>query len=129
MWQSVCCEPCRCAWQNTGTLCLCQIVCLCKEHDCISLICMHAYQLGCLQADQARQQESSDSPAAVPLGHVHLCDINPGMLQEGYKKAAQNGLGRPALSLLHVCSFIDLPSSYIEPVSDHLSILGLEANH
>ena len=58
---------------------------------------MQKDQLGCLQADQARQQESSDSPAAVPLGHVYLCDINPGMLQEGHKKAAQNGLGGPQM--------------------------------
>ena len=69
-------------------------MCLRKGYDCISLSCMHK---GCLQADQARQQESSDSPAAVPLGHVHLCDINPGMLQEGFKKAAQSDLGVPLM--------------------------------
>ena len=78
---------------NASMQCFCGLFCLRKECDCISFSCMQRIWQGCLQADQARQQESSDSPTAVPLGHVHLCDINPGMLQEGYKKAAQNGLG------------------------------------
>ena len=59
-------------------------------------------ELDDLQSSQAQQQETCDSPVQIPLGHVHLCDINPGMLQEGYKKAQETGLGiwRPALRVL-----------------------------
>ena len=46
-----------------------------------------------MQSSQAQQQETSSSPEQIPLGHVHLCDINPGMLQEGFRKAQEAELG------------------------------------
>lgn len=95
---------------NASMQCFCRRVSLRKECDCLIFSCVQTVWQGCLQADQARQQESSDSPAAVPLGHVHLCDINPGMLQEGYKKAAQNGLGGLHM-VVHVFVVTVLPSS------------------
>jgi hypothetical protein len=58
-----------------------------------------------LQVSQARQQETSDQPAAIPLGDVHLCDINPGMLQEGVKKAAACELGTKIALLYTVCHY------------------------
>ena len=55
--------------------------------------------LGTCKVSQAQQQEISDQPAAIPLGEVHLCDVNPGMLQEGVKKAAASGLGTKTATL------------------------------
>lgn len=46
-----------------------------------------------MREDQLRQQERSDSPSLVQLGQVHVCDINPDMLQEGKRKAQQQRLG------------------------------------
>lgn len=46
-----------------------------------------------MQSSQAQQQETCNSLAKIPLGDVHLCDINPGMLQEGFRKAQEKGLG------------------------------------
>ena len=45
--------------------------------------------LGAMREDRARQLEGGASPAAVPLGEVHVCDINPDMLLEGRRKAAR----------------------------------------
>ena len=50
-------------------------------------------ELGHLQRDQAQQEGTSASGAQIPLGHVHLCDINPGMLEEGFRKAQEKGQG------------------------------------
>ncbi|CAL5227543.1 g10532 [Coccomyxa viridis] len=50
--------------------------------------------LRAMQSSQAQQQETSSSPEQIALGHVHLCDINPGMLQEGFRKAQETGLGK-----------------------------------
>jgi len=61
---------------------------------------VNAGMRGHLQASQAQQQETADTPVQIPLGHVHLCDINPGMLQEGFKKAKEKGLGDSATTVL-----------------------------
>ena len=54
-----------------------------------------------MQSSQAQEQQTSNSPEQVPLGHVHLCDINPGMLREGFRKAQETGLGTWQPWLLH----------------------------
>ena len=45
--------------------------------------------INAMREDQARQLEGGASPASVPLGEVHVCDINPDMLLEGQRKAAR----------------------------------------
>ena len=56
--------------------------------------------LRALQRDRARRQEEEGLPeGGVPLGEVHVCDINPDMLDEGRRKAGRAAdLG--ALSLI-----------------------------
>ncbi len=54
-----------------------------------------------MQSSQAQEQQTLNSPEQIPLGHVHLCDINPGMLQEGFRKAQETGLGTWQPWLLH----------------------------
>ncbi|EIE23920.1 putative ubiquinone/menaquinone biosynthesis methyltransferase [Coccomyxa subellipsoidea C-169] len=49
--------------------------------------------LGAMGEEQAREQEDSDAPNPVPLGQVHVCDINPDMLQAGQRKALQQHIG------------------------------------
>ncbi|BDA46409.1 2-methoxy-6-polyprenyl-1,4-benzoquinol methylase, mitochondrial [Coccomyxa sp. Obi] len=46
-----------------------------------------------MREDQIRQQEESNSPSLVQLGQVHVCDINPDMLQAGQRKAQKQRLG------------------------------------
>ena len=54
--------------------------------------------LRALQGDRARRQEEAGLPEeGVPLGEVHVCDINPNMLAEGRRKAGRAaGLGAPS---------------------------------
>ncbi len=59
--------------------------------------------LGAMGEDQARQQEESDAPNPVPLGQVHVCDINPDMLQAGQRKALQQHIGEfVGLACMHL---------------------------
>ena len=44
--------------------------------------------LAAMRGDQARQLEGAASAAPVSRGEVHVCDINPDMLEEGRRKAA-----------------------------------------
>lgn len=56
-----------------------------------------------MREDQIRQQKESDSPSLVQLGQVHVCDINPDMLQEGQRKAQQQQLGTFTWYFTPVC--------------------------